>query len=268
MKNILKLKPWSLVEVLTTKYDWEGRTAQGFAEFRLPMLEYEPISRATAAQCLVSPYLQRLSTTADLTWRLLEIHFSYLCISIKNSKGRTVVNQPGTGAKRCNVVQVCRIQRRARSQICNFIRLNFLNQFTTFLFEMSDRCYILYLVSYPWHKWDLLPELIIALRTLWCWPTLHHQCSVMIKAAAWKPDMIGREWVSGQTWEDPLLQRELNLTRGNSPASSADPDLRANFASSTAAGGAIPLSDYRKGKWAGWSDTKLIAWSSNHQFLQ
>ena len=67
MKNILKLKPWSLVEVLTTKYDWEGRTAQGFADFLLPMLEYEPISRATAAQCLVSPYLQRLSTTADLT---------------------------------------------------------------------------------------------------------------------------------------------------------------------------------------------------------
>ena len=30
----------------------------------------------------------------------------------------------------------------------------------------------------------------------------------------------------------------------------------------------IPLSDYRKGKWAGWSDTKLIAGSSNRQLLQ
>ena len=31
----------------------------------------------------------------------------------------------------------------------------------------------------------------------------------------------------------------IHCCRGNSPASSADPDLRANFASSTAAGGAI-----------------------------
>ena len=66
MKNILKLKPWSLIEVLTTKYDWEGRDAQGFADFLLPMLEYQPTTRATAAQCLLSPYLTT-KRLADLT---------------------------------------------------------------------------------------------------------------------------------------------------------------------------------------------------------
>merc|ERR1712088_648646 len=48
MKNILKLKPWSLIEVLTTKYDWEASDARGFADFPLPMLEYQPATRATA----------------------------------------------------------------------------------------------------------------------------------------------------------------------------------------------------------------------------
>merc|ERR1719412_1608512 len=70
MKNILKLKPWSLIEVLTTKYDWEGRDAQDFADFLLPMLEYQPTTRATAGQCLLSPYLCDLPTTqldAELT---------------------------------------------------------------------------------------------------------------------------------------------------------------------------------------------------------
>jgi len=67
MKNILKLKPWSLIEVLTTKYDWEMRDAKEFADFLLPMLEYQPTSRATAGQCLLSPYLSNTKQLAHLT---------------------------------------------------------------------------------------------------------------------------------------------------------------------------------------------------------
>merc|ERR1711902_223790 len=70
MKNILKLKPWSLIEVLTSKYEWEPSEAKAFAEFLLPMLEYEPSTRVTASQSLLSPYLCDLSTTqldAELT---------------------------------------------------------------------------------------------------------------------------------------------------------------------------------------------------------
>ena len=70
MKNILKLKPWSLIEVLTSKYEWEPSEAKAFAEFLLPMLEYESSTRVTASQSLLSPYLCDLSTTqldAELT---------------------------------------------------------------------------------------------------------------------------------------------------------------------------------------------------------
>merc|ERR1712240_671021 len=63
MKNILKLKPWSLIEVLTSKYEWEPSEAKAFAEFLLPMLEYESSTRVTASQSLLSPYLCDLSTT-------------------------------------------------------------------------------------------------------------------------------------------------------------------------------------------------------------
>merc|ERR1719193_2107364 len=65
MKNILKLKPWSLIEVLTTKYEWEARDAQDFADFLLPMLEYQPTSRAAASQCLLSPYLSTTQLADD-----------------------------------------------------------------------------------------------------------------------------------------------------------------------------------------------------------
>jgi hypothetical protein len=60
MKNILKLKPWSLMDVLTTKYEWERSTAKDFADFLLPMLVYEQGRRATAGQCLAHPFLATL----------------------------------------------------------------------------------------------------------------------------------------------------------------------------------------------------------------
>lgn len=52
MLHIPQLKPWSLVEVLTQKYDWTFEKARSFAAFLLPMLSYEPSERATAEQCL------------------------------------------------------------------------------------------------------------------------------------------------------------------------------------------------------------------------
>jgi serine/threonine-protein kinase SRPK1 len=62
MKNILKLKPWSLMDVLTTKYEWERSTAQAFVNFLLPMLVYEQGGRATAGQCLAHPFLAVLGS--------------------------------------------------------------------------------------------------------------------------------------------------------------------------------------------------------------
>lgn len=57
LRNIHQLKPWGLFEVLTEKYKWDPVTAQEFANFLVPMLEYDPEKRAKASDCLLHPWL-------------------------------------------------------------------------------------------------------------------------------------------------------------------------------------------------------------------
>ena len=57
LRNITKLKPWGMFEVLVEKYEWDPHVAQGFATFLTPMLEFEPEKRATAWECLQHPWL-------------------------------------------------------------------------------------------------------------------------------------------------------------------------------------------------------------------
>ncbi|XP_025106527.1 SRSF protein kinase 3-like isoform X2 [Pomacea canaliculata] len=57
LRHITKLKPWGLVEVLTEKYEWDLQDAREFADFLLPMLEFDPERRAAAADCLNHPWL-------------------------------------------------------------------------------------------------------------------------------------------------------------------------------------------------------------------
>ncbi|XP_075751617.1 SRSF protein kinase 3 isoform X2 [Rhipicephalus microplus] len=57
LRHISNLKPWGLYEVLTEKYDWTPADAQAFADFLLPMLAYDPASRAKASDCLRHPWL-------------------------------------------------------------------------------------------------------------------------------------------------------------------------------------------------------------------
>lgn len=59
LRHITGLKPWGLEEVLVEKYEWRFDEAAAFAEFLRPMLEFEPLKRATAAQCLEHPWLQQ-----------------------------------------------------------------------------------------------------------------------------------------------------------------------------------------------------------------
>lgn len=56
LRNIVGLKPWGLVDVLTEKYEWSMEQAAEFADFLKPMLEYDPQKRATAADCLAHPW--------------------------------------------------------------------------------------------------------------------------------------------------------------------------------------------------------------------
>lgn len=57
LRHITKLKPWGLYEVLTEKYEWDPETAQGFADWLMPMLAFDSDERATAQECLVHPFL-------------------------------------------------------------------------------------------------------------------------------------------------------------------------------------------------------------------
>ncbi|KAM3723291.1 Serine/threonine-protein kinase [Dirofilaria immitis] len=56
--HIHQLKPWSLVEVLTQKYDWPIESAGQFASFLIPMLAFDQEERATARQCLQHDWLK------------------------------------------------------------------------------------------------------------------------------------------------------------------------------------------------------------------
>ncbi|XP_037930089.1 SRSF protein kinase 1-like isoform X2 [Teleopsis dalmanni] len=59
LRNITKLKPWNLLNVLIEKYEWDPIEAKKFSDFLLPMLEYNPVIRASAAECLSHPWLEQ-----------------------------------------------------------------------------------------------------------------------------------------------------------------------------------------------------------------
>lgn len=57
LRHITKLKPWGLHQVLTEKYEWDPQDAQDFASFLVPMLDFDPNTRVTAARSLEHPWL-------------------------------------------------------------------------------------------------------------------------------------------------------------------------------------------------------------------
>ncbi|XP_030760502.1 SRSF protein kinase 1 [Sitophilus oryzae] len=59
LRHITGLKPWGLEDVLTEKYDWSRQDAAEFSSFLKPMLDFDPEKRATAADCLKHPWLNK-----------------------------------------------------------------------------------------------------------------------------------------------------------------------------------------------------------------
>lgn len=59
LRHITGLKPWGLFEVLTEKYEWDHTEAAEFTSFLRPMLDFDPNRRATAAECLMHPWLNQ-----------------------------------------------------------------------------------------------------------------------------------------------------------------------------------------------------------------
>lgn len=47
----------SLKNVLMEKYEWADQDAQDFSDFLVPMMNFIPEKRATAAECLQHPWL-------------------------------------------------------------------------------------------------------------------------------------------------------------------------------------------------------------------
>ncbi|RZF38076.1 hypothetical protein LSTR_LSTR006475 [Laodelphax striatellus] len=65
LRHIPYMKPWSLIDVLTDKYGWQESEARAFSDFLTPMLEFDPACRATAAACLVHPWLNSSSSASS-----------------------------------------------------------------------------------------------------------------------------------------------------------------------------------------------------------
>jgi len=59
LRKRIKLQPQSLAELLTKRYKWSDADARQFADFLLPMLNYDPRRRASAEQCLRHPWLMQ-----------------------------------------------------------------------------------------------------------------------------------------------------------------------------------------------------------------
>ncbi|CAF3538489.1 unnamed protein product [Rotaria sp. Silwood1] len=57
LRNIKQLKPWDLYHVLTEKYKWPPYEAIEFTHFLEPMLHFDVNQRATAAECLINPWI-------------------------------------------------------------------------------------------------------------------------------------------------------------------------------------------------------------------
>nr|XP_046220386.1 SRSF protein kinase 2-like isoform X5 [Oncorhynchus gorbuscha] len=57
MRHIGVLRPWGLYEVLVEKYHFMLKEASLFSDFLLHMLDFQPERRASAAQCLLHPWL-------------------------------------------------------------------------------------------------------------------------------------------------------------------------------------------------------------------
>lgn len=57
LQRVGPVRCWKLYDVLVEKYHFMLEEASDFSDFLLPMLEYYPERRATAAECLGHPWL-------------------------------------------------------------------------------------------------------------------------------------------------------------------------------------------------------------------
>ncbi|GFZ02457.1 ser/arg-rich protein kinase 4 [Actinidia rufa] len=57
LRHIRRLRFWPLNKVLSEKYEFNEQDASALADFLLPILDFVPENRPTAAQCLLHPWI-------------------------------------------------------------------------------------------------------------------------------------------------------------------------------------------------------------------
>ncbi|KAL5056206.1 hypothetical protein RYX36_036888 [Vicia faba] len=65
LRHIRDLRFWPLNKILTEKYNFSEQDAKDMADFLLPILDFDPEQRPTAAQCLSHPWLSAVSRTIE-----------------------------------------------------------------------------------------------------------------------------------------------------------------------------------------------------------
>ncbi|CEF65486.1 Protein kinase domain and Serine/threonine-/dual specificity protein kinase, catalytic domain and Protein kinase-like domain-containing protein [Strongyloides ratti] len=94
LKHIHHLRPWSLLEVLTQKYEWPFEKARSFTSFLLPMLEYDQKERATASQCLQHKWITGAANNQNQ--KPNQTDFSNLCLPNRYPNYDDVINSPSS----------------------------------------------------------------------------------------------------------------------------------------------------------------------------
>lgn len=57
LRHIRRLRFWPITKVLTEKYDFSAQDASDMSDFLVPLLDFVPEKRPTAAQCLTHPWM-------------------------------------------------------------------------------------------------------------------------------------------------------------------------------------------------------------------
>jgi len=65
LRHIRRLRFWPLNKVLMEKYEFSEKDANEMTEFLIPILDFVPEKRPTAAQCLLHPWINASSNVLE-----------------------------------------------------------------------------------------------------------------------------------------------------------------------------------------------------------
>jgi hypothetical protein len=110
LKNIRDLNFWPLQQVLADKYRFPKEVAQGIAEFLMPMLEINPLKRASAQQMLKHSFLRDVGSVFARGTIARGCHSTVLFCSVLFCPYRTA---DGIGCQAATWRSKCGRRRRA-----------------------------------------------------------------------------------------------------------------------------------------------------------